>query len=115
VAIAKLEDRTNRLFGREADLARLCERARRTGLTAVVGPPQIGKSWLLTELARRLDRETKPRCLVGFTRSPKGRTHSKTLGISVSRGGLIAWRELRNRWFADSPLEERRFEPSVPS
>ena len=72
MAITKLENRTDRLFGREAGLERLCERTRRTGLTAIVGGPQIGKSWLLMELERRLDREIEPRCLVGFTRSPKG-------------------------------------------
>jgi len=27
---------------------------------------------------------------------------------------VIAWRELRNRWFADSALEGEGFEPSVP-
>src|SRR6266446_5739313 len=27
---------------------------------------------------------------------------------------VIAWRELRNRWFADSALEESGFELSVP-
>src|SRR4029077_490643 len=29
------------------------------------------------------------------------------------RRNLIAWRELRNRWFADSALEGTGFEPSV--
>ena len=27
---------------------------------------------------------------------------------------LVGWRELRNRWFADSALEGTGFEPSVP-
>jgi hypothetical protein len=27
---------------------------------------------------------------------------------------MIAWRELRNRWFADSALEETEFELLVP-
>jgi hypothetical protein len=97
VAIAKLEDRSDRLFGREADLARLCERARRTGLTAVVGPPQIGKSWLLTELARQLDRETKPRGLVGFTRSPKGANDPLRQVVS----------DLYQRWLADAGAWEQ--------
>jgi hypothetical protein len=92
VAITKLEDRTNRLFGREGDLAHLCERARRTGLTAVVGPPQIGKSWLLTELARQLDREVEPRCLVGFTRSPKGANDPLLQVVS----------DLYQRWLEDA-------------
>jgi ABC-type enterochelin transport system ATPase subunit len=72
MAISELIDRTDRLFGREADLESLRERASRTGLTAIVGPPQIGKSWLLMEMARRLQRENKPSCLVGSTSSPKG-------------------------------------------
>jgi hypothetical protein len=97
VAITKLEDRTDRLFGREADLETLCERARRTGLTAIVGQPQIGKSWLLMEVARRLDRETEPRCLVGFTRSPKGANDPLLQVVS----------DLYQRWLADAGAWQR--------
>src|ERR1700751_6058217 len=32
----------------------------------------------------------------------------------VSAGAVIAWREVRNRWFADSALEGTGFEPSGP-
>ena len=39
-----LENRTNRLFGRDADLERLLQRTERTGLTAIVGQAQIGKA-----------------------------------------------------------------------
>ena len=52
-----MEFAQNRLFGREQDVAYLIERCGRRGLTAVVGKPQMGKSWLLTEVARRLTEE----------------------------------------------------------
>jgi hypothetical protein len=64
----------------------------RTGLTAIVGAPQIGKSWLLMELARRLDRENGPRCLVGFTRSPRGANDPLLQVVS----------DLYQRWLADA-------------
>ena len=54
--VMTLECRADRLFGRHVDLARLRERASHTGMTAIVGAPQIGKSWVLMELARQLDR-----------------------------------------------------------
>jgi hypothetical protein len=87
-----LENRTDRLFGRDADLQRLLQRTQSTGLTGVVGQPQIGKSWLLMELARRLDRETDPRCLVGFTRSPHGARDPLLQVVS----------DLYQRWLADA-------------
>jgi hypothetical protein len=70
-------------------LTRLLRRVQRYGLTAIVGPPQIGKSWLLMELAYRLDRETDPRCLVGFTRSPKGE-NDPLLSTSPDRTYAVA-------------------------
>jgi len=72
MATTRLENRTDRLFGRGIDLQTLCERACSSGLTAIIGQPQTGKSWLLMELARRLVQEASPPWLVGFTRSPKG-------------------------------------------
>jgi hypothetical protein len=92
VTIAQLENRADRLFGREADLTRLLQRTQCFGLTAITGPAQIGKSWLLTELARRLDRKTNPRCLVGFTRSPKGADDPLLQVVS----------DLYQRWLADA-------------
>ena len=41
-------DRSSILFGREKDIAFLLERTERAGVTVVLGPPQMGKSWLLT-------------------------------------------------------------------
>src|SRR5215472_9513207 len=97
MAAVELENRTERLFGREVGLERLLQRTRRTGLTAVVGAPQIGKSWLLMELARRLDRETEPRCLVGFTRSPKGANDPLLQVVS----------DLYQRWLGDAGAWEQ--------
>jgi hypothetical protein len=53
VTIAQLENRADRLFGREADLTRLLQRTQHFGLTAIVGPPQIGKSWFADGVSRR--------------------------------------------------------------
>ena len=97
MTITQLEYRADRLFGREADLTQLLQRTQRPGLTAIVGPPQIGKSWLLTELACRLDRDANPRCLIGFTRSPKG-AHDPLLQV-VS--------DLYQRWLADARAWEQ--------
>jgi hypothetical protein len=47
-------DHSEILFGREQDLAYLQKRAAQSGITAVMARPRMGKSWLLTELARRL-------------------------------------------------------------
>ena len=97
MTIAQLENRADRLFGREADLTWLLQRTQRFGLTAITGPSQIGKSWLLMELARRLDRETNPRCLVGFTRSPKGANDPLLQVVS----------DLYQRWLADARAWEQ--------
>jgi hypothetical protein len=102
MAITKLEDRTDRLFGREGELDRLLQRTGRTGLTAIVGPPQIGKSWLLMELARRLDLQTDPRWLVGFTRSPKGANDPLLQVVSDLYQRWLkdagAWHQLKTVW-----------------
>jgi len=52
-----IPDRRDRLFGREGDLDALAARVRHKGLTAVTARPFMGKSWTLTELARRLDQD----------------------------------------------------------
>jgi hypothetical protein len=96
VTVTQLESRADRLFGREVDLTRLLQRTRRSGLTAIVGPPQIGKSWLLMELAYRLDREMK------HTRSPKGATDPLLQVVSDLYQRWLAnardWEQLRAVW-----------------
>ena len=49
------------------------------------------------ELARRLDRETEPRCLVGLTRSPKGANDPLLQVVS----------DLYQRWLADAGAWEQ--------
>jgi hypothetical protein len=90
--VHELPDRRDRLFGREQDLARLIDRVRFKGLTAVVARPAMGKSWLLTELARRLAAEHEPRHLVGFARS-SGQTPDLLLRAVV---------DLYGRWLSDA-------------
>jgi hypothetical protein len=90
----ELADRRDRLFGREGDLAHLLARARFKGLTAVVARPQMGKSWLLTELARRLTQEHQPPHLVGFAES-FGETPDLLLRTVV---------DLYARWLSDAGL-----------
>ena len=68
-SIRELPDRRPYLFGRNLDLSFLVGRARRQVLTAVVGRPQIGKTWLLDELARFLTTDYEPRYHVGITES----------------------------------------------
>lgn len=90
--VHELPDRRDRLFGREQDLARLIDRVRFKGLTAVVARPAMGKSWLLTELARRLAAEHEPHHLVGFARS-SGQTPDLLLRAVV---------DLYGRWLSDA-------------
>lgn len=84
-----LEDRRGRLFGRDADLRALRARATERGLTAIVAQPQMGKSWLMMELARGLD-ET-PGWLVGLAES-----HGETPDLL-----LRAIVDLYQRWLGD--------------
>jgi hypothetical protein len=93
----ELVDRRDCLFGREGDLAYLLERARFKGLTAVVARPQMGKSWVLTELARRLGTERQPPYLVGFAES-FGETPDLLLRTVV---------DLYARWLSDAGLWQR--------
>lgn len=45
-------DRRDITFGRTPDLSHLLDRARYKGMTAVVARAQMGKTWLLQQLAR---------------------------------------------------------------
>jgi tetratricopeptide (TPR) repeat protein len=48
------EDRRHCLFGRERDIETLLDRATSHGWTALAGRPLMGKTWTVTEVARRL-------------------------------------------------------------
>jgi len=88
----KLPDRRQHLFGRKQDLAYLVNRAQAKGITAVVGIPAMGKSWLLAELTRYLSTDFAPRHLVGFTESA-GETPNIFLRSVI---------DLYARWLSDS-------------
>ena len=90
-------DRRPQLFGREPDLEALCARVRIKGLTAVAARPQMGKSWLLTELARRLSQADEPRHLVGFSESA-GETPDLLLRTVV---------DLYTRWLSDADYRQQ--------
>jgi hypothetical protein len=98
------------LFGREPDLAYLAARAQHRGITAIIGRPKMGKSWLLTELSRRLSSSnsvpspvqslslvTPPQYLVGFFEQE---------GSSADHM-LRAVADLYTRWLADSTYHEQ--------
>src|SRR5579875_1187721 len=107
----ELPDRSGILFGREPDIEYLTTRSMVCGVTAVVGRSQMGKSWVLTEFARRLSlsgqfidnhTETLPlndrgRYLVGFTES---------FGESTDHM-LRAVVDLYSRWLSNSSFLEQ--------
>jgi hypothetical protein len=108
----EFQDRSKILFGRGPDLAHLLGRAPQKGMTAITGRAQMGKSWLLTELARQLSQdasplhsdtiqslnlEERPSYLVGFTES---------LG-ETSDLLLRAVADLYTRWLSDSSYSQR--------
>src|SRR5271154_3520662 len=97
MARMEFRDRRAELFGRTKDLQALVSRAGHQGITAVVGRPQMGKSWLLTELARLLSTDfNRPYC-VGFT-SSSGQTPDLLLRAVV---------DLYTRWLSDSTYVEQ--------
>ena len=90
-------DRRDRLFGREGDLQFLTNRTQFSGLSAVAARPQMGKSWLLKELARCLSTEQVPPHLVGFATS-SGDTPDLLLRAVV---------DLYERWLSDAGYLEQ--------
>jgi hypothetical protein len=91
----ELLDRSDRLFGREADLRALSDRLRTKGLTALVARPRMGKSWLLMELGRRLAAGTD-QYLVGLFDNP-----------GTSDPVLRAVQDLYARWLQRVDLPHR--------
>ena len=85
-------DRRGELFGREPDIRFLCDRARHAGLTVVTARPLMGKTWTLTEVARRLEEEGA--FIVGCHES-KGAESSHL---------LYAVADLYTRWLEDSRM-----------
>ena len=88
-------DRREKLCGREDVIAALVERTRQTGLTALTADPLMDKSWVLQEVARRL--EAAGDCLVGWHASfGQGR-----LAL------LYALTDLHTTWLANAGLVEQ--------
>lgn len=85
------QNRRAELFGREPDIQHLIGRAKSNGLTAVMGRPQMGKTWTLVETARRLVQDQG--CIVGYHEA-KAAEHSHL---------LYAVRDLYTRWGSSAP------------
>lgn len=94
-------DRNDQLFGREAHVGYLCDRAGKPGLTAVVARPLMGKTWTLTEVARRLgshgQSSASGQYLVGYHES----TAAESSHLLYTVANLYA------RWLADSNMREQ--------
>ena len=88
-------DRRGQLFGREAEVRTLLERAEFRGVTTISAPPLMGKTWVLSELARRLTESEK--YLVGYHES-KGQESSHL---------LHAVSDLYARWLTHSSMREQ--------
>lgn len=85
-------DRTDRLFGREADIQFLSDRAGISGMTTVVARPLMGKTWTLMEVARRLTDEGQ--YLVGYHESTAAENSHLLYTVS----------NLYSRWLSDSSM-----------
>ena len=72
------------MFGREPDILHLLDRVKQKGLTAVVGRPKMGKTWLLEETGRRLEQTG---FLVGYHECKSEPNHI-----------LLTVRDLYSRW-----------------
>ena len=84
------EDRSDLLFGRQPDIDYLLERVQHTGLTAVYGRPQKGKTWLLEQVGWILENQQKH--LVGYNES-RGETSDHLLRAVI---------DLYSRWVASA-------------
>lgn len=83
------------MFGREPDIAYCVARAGIRGLTAIVARPQMGKTWLLQELAYRLSNDMD--YIVGATEAI-GQTSDLFLRATI---------DLYQRWLSDSSYLEQ--------
>lgn len=88
------KDRRGEMFGRMRVLETLRHRAERPGLTALVGRPQAGKSWLVEELARTLTDDHE--CIVGYHQSG-----------GAPDNVLRAVQDLYIRWLSNSSYREQ--------
>lgn len=100
--VQEFPNRGDILFGREPDVAALASFCQLSGLTVVTGRARMGKSWTLTELARRLS--------IPNTSSLLSPAH--LVGLVESRGepGDLFLRcvvDLYSRWLAFSTFADQ--------
>ncbi len=93
--IKEFEDRSDKLFGREADVQSLLDRAETPGVTALVAPPLMGKTWTLNEVARRLSEGDQ--YLVGYYESMAAESSALLYAVS----------NLYERWLSDASMRKQ--------
>ena len=103
-------DKSGFIFGRDADIAFLLARTRMRGVTAVLARAQMGKSWLLTEVARRLLSEGWPETSVDSPLSLRGLP--PLVGVVESQGESAdmlprAVQDLYTRWLANARYSDQ--------
>lgn len=86
-------DRREKMFGRKRDASFLIERVKNKGLTAVVGRPKMGKTWLLQETVRQL---VENGYLVGY---------HECLGEGDQLLRTVA--DLYSRWLSNSSMAQQ--------
>jgi hypothetical protein len=101
----KLEARDAAIFGREGDIASLLKQTASPGITAVIGQPQMGKTWLLTEIARRL-------ATAGSAADIQGPEKSSLVGFVTQTGQTAdllprAVHDLYIRWLENAGLRQQ--------
>jgi len=91
-------DHNQELFGRQQDIEFLTRRASKSGLTAVVARPRMGKSWLIRELACQLSYIHDPRHLVGYY---------EAVGQSAPDLFLRAVSDLYSQWLSNATYRQQ--------
>jgi hypothetical protein len=104
-------DNSERLFGREPELAYLFRRCELRGLTAVVGRPQMGKSSLLAELARQRSQSVRharsPEAVLNLSAQPSYLVGFAEAGVENPDQMLRVVADLYCRWLSDSRYWEQ--------
>jgi len=105
----ELKDRSEQFFGRKHDLAALKDRVGQPGVTPLIGRPQMGKSWLLQQLAYELSAGDQPNYMVGFAES-YGQSSDLLLraiedlyqrmlsNASYLKQAKLAWKQQKKNW-----------------
>lgn len=99
------------LFRRDDEPFELQGRAANSGLTGVIARPQMGKSWLLTELARRLSGgrapDHAPLQSLGLAAPVHFLVGCSSFGGSTPDQMVRALTDLYTRWFASSSFRQQ--------